>query len=375
MRKTISLVLAIAYVMVFALIPASAKTLEEAKQEQKNVSNQINQVASEKKNVQANIKENESNKKNLEAITKAEQQNITNKANEIKALNTEIDKIIQEIDEIEADYNKKDELFKKRMRVLYQNMNKSSLEVFVESKSISEFVSRLQIMKTVKENDEKLMKEIAFGKQTTEAKKQEKILVLTEKQNQLEKIETKVDNLKVSRAKVQSEIEAQTQRLKELEKTEDNLIKQSEVIDKLINQLAEKNKKYAEGAYKWPTPGYNQISSPFGYRIHPIYKVKKMHNGIDINAPSGANIIAANSGKVLVAGWNTGGYGNYVIIDHGGGITTLYAHQSKVLVKEGDTVKKGGLIGKVGSTGLSTGPHLHFEVRVNGKPVDPTKYV
>jgi murein DD-endopeptidase MepM/ murein hydrolase activator NlpD len=131
---------------------------------------------------------------------------------------------------------------------------------------------------------------------------------------------------------------------------------------------------YAGGVMKWPTPGYTRVSSPYGMRIHPIYKVKKMHTGIDIDAPSGAKIVAANSGKVILAGWN-GGYGNCVIIDHGGGLATLYAHQSKILVSVGDKVQKGDTVGKVGSTGLSTGPHLHFEVRKNGSTTNPIPYV
>jgi murein DD-endopeptidase MepM/ murein hydrolase activator NlpD len=206
-------------------------------------------------------------------------------------------------------------------------------------------------------------------------KKQDKVAVLSEKQKQLDGISGQAKYISVSRAKVESLIDEQDAKIKELEKKEDELEKQSAVVDKLINQLMDRTKKYAEGAYKWPTPGYRRISSPFGMRMHPIYKKLKMHSGVDIDAPMGASIVAANSGKVIVAGWNTGGYGNYVIIDHGGGISTLYAHQSKILVSVGDVVKKGDVIGKVGSTGLSTGPHLHFEVRVDGKPVNPTKYI
>lgn len=126
------------------------------------------------------------------------------------------------------------------------------------------------------------------------------------------------------------------------------------------------------GALAWPVDGW--MSSPFGYRIHPITGTKRLHTGIDIAAGSGTPIRAANRGTVIFAGWY-GGYGNATIIDHGGGLTTLYAHQSRLRVSTGSKVSLGDHIGDVGSTGFSTGAHLHFETRENGVPVDPMKYL
>lgn len=132
--------------------------------------------------------------------------------------------------------------------------------------------------------------------------------------------------------------------------------------------------EYAGGHLILPTPGYTRVSSPFGYRIHPLLHVRKMHTGIDIPVPTGTKILAANSGKIILSGFNSS-YGNVVVIDHGGGITTLYAHNSKLLVKVGDEVKQGDVISLAGSTGSSTGPHLHFEVRVNGEYKDPMNWL
>ncbi len=128
----------------------------------------------------------------------------------------------------------------------------------------------------------------------------------------------------------------------------------------------------SSGRFQWPTAG--SIGSGFGYRIHPISGVRKLHAGVDIGAPTGQAIHAAESGTVVSAGWR-GGYGNCVVINHGGGIATLYAHQSSMAVSSGQSVSRGQVIGYVGSTGYSTGPHLHFEVRVNGTPVDPVPYL
>ena len=127
-----------------------------------------------------------------------------------------------------------------------------------------------------------------------------------------------------------------------------------------------------QGALVWPTNG--PITSPFGWRTHPIFGTRRMHNGMDIAGPSGSPIVAATAGVVVSAG-PMGGYGNAVVIDHGGGMATFYAHQASVAVSAGQQVSRGQLIGYVGSTGFSTGPHLHFEVRINGTPVDPAGYL
>ncbi len=374
MKKRLSIVMLALFIFSSIIIPVNAGTnLENAKSQQKQVNNKINQLAKEKKALESEIKKKSADIQKLQADAEKTQSAAKQRAQEISKVNADIELITKEIDAIEKDFEYKNELFKTRMRVMYQNMNKSPLEIFIESKSFSEFFSRIELMSLIKENDEKLIKEIALGKEKTEIKKQEKLNELEKKATQLEKLNAKVSDIKTSRAEIESDIESQKSRLKEAEKKEDEMIALSKELESKIAQLQDKTTKYAGGVMKWPTPGYTGISSPYGYRIHPIYKVKKFHAGIDINAPSGAKIVATNSGKVILSGWN-GGYGNCIIIDHGDGIATLYGHQSALLVSEGDIVKKGDTIGKVGSTGLSTGPHLHFEVRVNGATKPPLDY-
>jgi len=143
-----------------------------------------------------------------------------------------------------------------------------------------------------------------------------------------------------------------------------------------LTELHETEKKLREYLDSLPTlwPATGRISDNFGYRIHPIRKTRLFHDGIDISVPYGADVKAAASGTVIFSG-SKNGYGNLVQIDHGFGIITAYGHNSKNLVKEGQKVRKGEVIAKAGSTGISTGPHVHFEVRLNGTPVDPLKYL
>ncbi|QZY57569.1 M23 family metallopeptidase [Crassaminicella profunda] len=155
-----------------------------------------------------------------------------------------------------------------------------------------------------------------------------------------------------------------------------------EVITNQVSQNKEntvmegldKKENLQEKEMLWPLPDYKKITSTFGKKVHPKFNKVKMHTGIDIAAPQGKVIVAATDGTVIKAG-DLGGYGNAIIIDHGNGLATMYGHCSELLVKEDTKVKKGDEIAKVGSTGFSTGPHLHFEVRKEGEPVDPLEYV
>ena len=173
-----------------------------------------------------------------------------------------------------------------------------------------------------------------------------------------------------------SKIASLTEEELELEKSIEEYQNQISAIETEIRLLSIANvgKEYVGGTMAWPVPGYTRITSPFGMRTHPITGVYKLHTGVDIGAPMGATFVAVNDGIVTYAGWNNA-YGNMVIIDHGGGVTTLYAHGSEILVEVGDRLFQNTPVLKVGSTGYSTGPHAHFEVRINGEYVQPLDYI
>lgn len=176
--------------------------------------------------------------------------------------------------------------------------------------------------------------------------------------------ETLLANAKALLAEITSEIA-------EIDGEISSLEADAAAITEEINRLA-RNDGTNPGILAWPVNG--TLTSGFGYRIHPISGVSKLHTGIDVSAPSGTTLYAAGSGTVILASWY-GGYGNTVIIDHGGGLTTLYAHQSSIAVGVGASVNSQTVIGYVGTTGYSTGPHLHFETREWGAPVNPMKYL
>ena len=170
---------------------------------------------------------------------------------------------------------------------------------------------------------------------------------------------------------------ALNERKKTLEEKEDELLAQAKELEQTLLSMIDVNSEYVGGVFIWPCPSSHYITSYAGYRIHPVYKVWKYHSGMDIAASGGADILAMGSGKVILAQsepWY-GGYGQCVMIDHGGGIVSLYAHCSKILVSKGQNVVQGQVIAKVGTTGTSTGNHLHVEVRENGEIKDPLDYI
>nr|HPJ22606.1 M23 family metallopeptidase [Clostridia bacterium] len=185
-----------------------------------------------------------------------------------------------------------------------------------------------------------------------------------------------IENMGIIRENAEKTSNMSAETIAYLSQREDDLLEES---DRLLEEIREMQQKmqYVGGEFIWPVPANRDKLDPgdhFGMRFHPIFHEWRMHTGIDIGAPTGANILASNSGTVLITAFTTG-YGNKIVIDHGGGYVTLYAHCSKILVKEGQAVKQGDVIGLVGSTGWSTGPHLHFEIMFEGERINPLEKV
>lgn len=288
----------------------------------------------------------------------------------------EIASVEEELAEAEESLSFRSEMLKTRIRALYERGTVSYLEVLLNARSFTDLINRIGLLKRVVNQDVVVVESIKSEKALIE-EHQAYLQGKRTEMNQIYRDTERQRSVKVSR---QSDRQAlQKQLLKEkaaAQEAYNDLEETSREIAKLIAQMQQANggSPIGTGKYLWPTPGYTRITSQFGWRVHPIFGGNSFHGGIDIGAPSGAKIVAADSGKVLYSGWMSG-YGQVIIIDHGKGVSTLYAHQSKLLVKNNDTVYAGQQIGKVGSTGWSTGPHLHFEVRVNGERVNPRNYV
>lgn len=281
----------------------------------------------------------------------------------------------KKLSQAKAELDQKITLLSERLKDIYKNGSTGYLELFFSSKSISSFLDSSYFFQRLINKDIDLVKQIKQKKEEIEIQKK----ILLSQKRIIEDL-TKSISLtkeKISLQKNQHEYYlrvVESERIREERNYQELLRNSNEIRNYIRSILAQKRtiKRQGTGRFIWPTQGY--ISSNFGYRVHPIYHVTRMHTGVDIAAPMGRSILAADDGEVIFTGY-WGGYGKATIIAHGKGITTVYAHQSRILVSNGQAVKKGEVIGSVGSTGWSTGPHLHFEVRIDGKPVNPLGYL
>ncbi len=289
-----------------------------------------------------------------------------------------------ELREAERELALQEAAFEQRVVLTYKTRDVDYLDILLESTSFDDLVTRLHFVRELvgSDNDlvvqlEKTRARVAREKAAIAEKEQEVADLVRELQDQSDRLlalqaaeQAQRAEAAAARADKQGTLAAVEQNLEELEKQEKDLLAQSAALAGVIS--GNSSSGGGSGVLIWPCSG--TVVSDFGWRIHPILGIELFHTGIDIAAPYGTPIKAAASGTVTMAAWY-GGYGNCTIIDHGDGLSTLYAHQSSFKVSGGQTVAQGQLIGYVGSTGLSTGPHLHFETRVNGEPVDPMRYL
>jgi murein DD-endopeptidase MepM/ murein hydrolase activator NlpD len=234
-------------------------------------------------------------------------------------------------------------------------------------------MSNMDMVQKIYDNDIDVLKTMEDQHKQVEAQKQKLETLQANLESEKQQEADKQANLQASRGEVAN---LKSQVASDNADLEDQIDDLNAEADRLVSEIRklQGNQAYTGGNFCWPSASSTRVTSEFGMRFHPILKVNKLHTGIDIGAASGTKVLAANNGTVIKAGWNNS-YGNVVMIDHGGGIVTLYAHNSKLLVSTGDVVSKGQNIALSGSTGNSTGPHIHFEVRVNGDYKNPRDWL
>lgn len=302
-------------------------------------------------------------KEDMSALTesiKAQQAEVDKLEKSMDQKQDEIDLAQADIEQTVRDIEKQQDGLNKRLRNMYKNGSVGYLDVLLGSSSVSEFLTNLELIQRIYKGDEETLRTLEHQQTVLEQKraalKQEKEALNQQKAEAEEKQTALQEDKNALQAKL------------------DELNAEADAISEQIAAMQDPEKVYEGGQFAWPTTS-TYITSPFGFRIHPVTGVYTGHTGVDIGVGSGSPVYAAADGTVIHASsaWY-GGYGVAVIIDHGSGISTLYGHNTSVCVSPGQKVSRGQLIAYSGSTGISTGPHLHFEVRINGQYVDPMQY-
>ena len=384
---------------------ATSKAIEDAKKK-------VSSMEEEKKKVESTLKELEGKKSDTAAYVKELDRNLSALAGELTKLEGDISQKEEQIEEAKVELetakiteNRQYEDMKMRIQYMYENGQTGLLESMMQTESIAELLNRAEYASQITSYDRKMLEEYRKTRQevalkeealktehqelltlqdSTKAKQSSVKTLMASKEAELASYETKIASAQGEIDQYNADIKAQEEHMArveaEIRRKEEEARKAEEARRA---EEAKKNQSSAGGDstvkkgntnFIWPCPASGRISSAFGDRNSPTEGASTNHKGIDIPAPSGSSIVAAADGKVVISTYSYSA-GNYIMIDHGGGLTTVYMHCSQLLVKEGETVKQGQTIAKVGSTGYSTGPHLHFGVRSGGSYVNPSGYV
>lgn len=379
-------------------IPAQAVTSESIREKEREIEKAKEQVSGLKSNltdVEKLKQELEQSKSDLTAYVQQLDGQLADIQEKIAQYNTLITEKEEEIEEttqdLEAAVAQQEEQYaamKKRIQFMYERSDSFYMETLFGSDSISGIVNRADYIEALSRYDREKLDEyvetrkyVELCKEELEAEKE----VLDEAKEAVKQEEASVNSLigekEAQIVSVSGDIANKEAAIKEYEEM---IAQENAEIAALEKAVAEEKARleaenarariYNGGMFAWPCPGYKRISDEYGNRIHPILGTQQFHNGLDMAAPSGTAILAAYDGDVVAAAYS-GSMGNYIMIDHGSGLYTIYMHCSALYVSKGQSVSKGQNIAAVGSTGRSTGPHLHFSVRLNGNYVSPWNYL
>ena len=344
----------------------------------------------------------------LENKIKKEEKKYDVLEDEIAKLSKDIKVSNQEISSLEGKLKKQEENFRKRLRVFYMNSQMGYIELLLSAVDVNDFITRSSLIQSVADYDKRIITELISSKQLIKAKeielkgkKKATEIVANEQEEVLRGLVAKSKEKNELLANINESLIASNEDLEALKSEMDSIDEKINAEKKRIAQqkleaarqaraianararqkalvgggVAENsNTSKTEGRYTWPVPSSHRITEYFGWRSHPMTGRMHRHIGLDIGASTGTTIVAADSGRVIYSGWD-GNYGNVVRIQHPDGYTTAYAHASAIFVSVGQSVTRGEKIAAVGSTGLSTGPHLHFEVRTGREPLNPLNFV
>ena len=370
-RRLVAALLAILLIVscVGAASYAYADALSDAKRELESVQAQL-------KNLKSQIESGKKEAKVLQSKLTDLDRSITAAEAAVDKLNAEIVVTKGRVAEAQAALNNKesevadqDELMGLRIRNMYKNGEVSILQILLGSESITDLMTNIDMAARIMDNDVDLLHQLEAQYETLHDYREELKALQASLEAQQKAATEQQQSLESARADVATTKASIEQNTKLLEQQVDAMNAEANALTAEILKL-QTDAAYVGGTMLWPVPASTRITSPFGYRIHPILGTNKLHTGIDIGVGSYNEVLAVNAGTVIKAAWNNS-YGYMVMIDHGGGIVTLYAHNTKLLVKTGDVVTKGQQVAWSGSTGMSTGPHVHFEVRLNGVYQDP----
>lgn len=369
--------------------------IEQKQQEIKEAENQKKELQSGLTDIQAVIKGLEKSKSSLAAYVRELDNNlleiqtkITNLSEMIEQKELEIAQTKEELDAAIVREEEQYEAMKLRIKNMYERGNDFYFEILLSAKSFSDMLNRADYVEQISASDRRILEQFQLAreyvevcktqleseqalleeaKRNVEAEEASLESLIAQKETEIRAYEADINNREQLVKEYEAEIAAQNAEIKALEEA-------AKAMQKQLEQANGKKNTYDGGMFVWPAPSYTRISSEYGQREHPTLHVPNFHNGLDIAAPGGSPILAAYNGTVVAAAYSST-MGNYVMIDHGDELFTIYMHASALYVSQGQQVTKGQKIAAVGTTGRSTGNHLHFGVRLNGSYVSPWNYL
>lgn len=359
----------------------TSSSIEAKKNEIKDAQKEFDNIQSNIDNMTKQINALKGKKKDLNNYISTIDKNVSNIETNIHSLEEQISVKETELSDARAQEESQYASMQKRIQYLYENGSTSYIDVILNSTSFADMLNRAEYVENIASYDNQMLHSFILQREYIELCKES----LEESKKALDVEKANLQNVRAEKVEVlaayEHDIQLTADQIKELE---EDLAYQTSIIESLEKEITDEQRAilaasgitlgYDGSGFANPAPKYYSITSPFGWRKDPFTGLSAYHNGIDMGAAKGTPIVAAFDGIVGEASYN-GSMGNYIYLEHGNGLRTIYLHAEKLYVKKNDVVLKGETIASVGSTGRSTGPHLHFSVRLNGEYVDPTLYI